>query len=128
MKKIFIFLLLGFANIAFSDDFISEKKLLAIYIDNDLTVDILHKNVSIPFEFKNIGIKEPADFSFKVVAGMPGHGHGMPSNPFVVKNSNNEFVISGLTFTMPGDWVINLLVFSGEKEIDRVVVPLHIKL
>jgi hypothetical protein len=60
----------------------------------------------------------PARFS--IGGGMPGHGHGLPSQPRVSKHlADGKYLISGVKFNMAGDWLL-LLDIASESQADRV--------
>jgi hypothetical protein len=40
---------------------------------------------------------------------MPEHAHGLPSAPVVVEENGGHYRIKGLSFSMPGRWVIEIL-------------------
>ena len=48
----------------------------------------------------------PVDVSLSVRGGMPSHGHGLPSKPTVRRVSPGDFLVEGLLFNMPGEWVV----------------------
>lgn len=44
-----------------------------------------------------------------VSGGMPAHGHGLPTSPQTIEASRpGEYLIRGLKFSMPGEWVLNV--------------------
>jgi cytochrome c5 len=56
---------------------------------------------------------QAAELSLGVRGGMPAHGHGLPSTPTVRRQGRGEFLVEGLLFNMPGDWV---LVFDARAD------------
>jgi len=62
------------------------------------------------------------DAEIAIDGGMPAHGHGLPTEPEVVKNlGNGSYLVEGVKFSMPGEWVMTFTIKSGDKE-DVVVV------
>jgi hypothetical protein len=55
----------------------------------------------------------PAELSVAVRGGMPAHGHGLPSTPAVRRVGPGNFLVEGLLFNMPGEWV---LVFDARAD------------
>ena len=52
-----------------------------------------------------------SDAEIAVDGGMPEHGHGLPTRPRVTENlGDGRYRISGLRFTMSGNWVLVLPV------------------
>ena len=50
---------------------------------------------------------QPADVTVKVRGGMPSHGHGLPSTPDVQRVAAGEFLVEGMQFNMPGEWILH---------------------
>lgn len=47
---------------------------------------------------------------------MPQHGHGLPTRPQVTRNlGNGDYLVEGLKFHMPGWWVMDFEITSGEQ-------------
>ena len=59
-----------------------------------------------------------------VLGGMPAHGHGLPTTPQVKNLGNGRYLVEGLKFHMPGDWVVGFRIKSGAG-IDSVNFDLH---
>ena len=58
--------------------------------------------------------------------GMPSHGHGFVTRPRVTRNlGRGEFLVEGVKFHMPGDWIIQIAVTSHETT-DQVSLPLRV--
>lgn len=46
-----------------------------------------------------------------VAGGMPGHGHGMPTQPQVTKYlGDGRYLVEGMKFNMAGDWLFNIVI------------------
>tara|TARA_B100001094_G_C18108239_1_gene759610 strand:+ start:536 stop:1447 length:912 start_codon:yes stop_codon:yes gene_type:complete len=59
---------------------------------------------------------DPIDADFKLLGHMPGHVHGLPTQPQVTKKlDEGVYLIEGLKFQMSGWWVIEL--DSGDDRI-----------
>jgi hypothetical protein len=51
--------------------------------------------------------------TISIDGGMPQHGHGLPTNPRVTRNTGNgQYAVDGLKFNMGGWWVLNFRVNS----------------
>lgn len=67
------------------------------------------------------------DAEIKVSGNMPEHGHGMPTRPMVTENlGGGVYLVEGMKFQMPGWWVVNFRIRSGEKD-DTVDFNLRVK-
>ncbi|MCG9599317.1 hypothetical protein L1D15_21765 [Vibrio sp. Isolate25] len=61
------------------------------------------------------------DFScddLEVSGYMVGHSHGLPTNPVVTDFSEEQCLIKGLMFNMPGSWKIKI---SRDNETVRIL-------
>ena len=66
--------------------------------------------------------KPVTDAEISIDGGMPAHGHGLPTQPEVTKNlGDGSYLVEGVKFSMPGEWVMTFTVKSGGKE-DTVVL------
>ena len=55
--------------------------------------------------------------------GMPGHGHGMPTQPQVTRAlGEGRFLVEGIKFNMAGDWQFTVIVESA-KGTSRLILP-----
>jgi sugar lactone lactonase YvrE len=56
----------------------------------------------------------PADgITLRVDAVMPGHGHGMNTQPRATPLGEGRFGVSGLRFHMPGQWIVHFDAIRG---------------
>ena len=56
-----------------------------------------------------------SNLSLAIGGGMPGHGHGLPTQPRVTENlGSGRYRISGLLFNMHGDWILRVGVRDGD--------------
>ncbi|NNC54311.1 MAG: FixH family protein, partial [Pseudomonadales bacterium] len=52
--------------------------------------------------------------TISIDGGMPGHGHGLPTQPRVTAQvGEGRYRVEGLKFTMPGRWVLYFNVSSS---------------
>ncbi len=66
----------------------------------------------------------PATIS--IVGGMPGHGHGLPTQPQVTDHlGKGVYRIEGLKFHMPGEWQLRFDITAAQLR-DHVIVTIHI--
>lgn len=65
----------------------------------------------------------PSVTGIALQAIMPRHQHGMNYRPEIARTNETDFLASGLFFHMPGDWRIELSVFTedGPRHFDLVV-------
>lgn len=58
------------------------------------------------------------DAQISVDGGMPGHGHGLPTQPQVTQNlGNGDYLLEGVRFQMPGAWVMRFdVVADGQSD------------
>ena len=55
----------------------------------------------------------------KVDGGMPQHGHGLPTTPFMKEAlGDGRYLVDGMKFNMGGWWVIDVHVSSSRGEDD----------
>jgi cytochrome c peroxidase len=55
-----------------------------------------------------------------IMGGMPGHGHGLPSNPRVTREIGvGEYLVEGMLFSMSGEWrvVVGVVGPTGPDKI-----------
>lgn len=60
---------------------------------------------------------QPVENATIIVDGdMPQHGHGLPTRPQVTRYlGNGDYLVEGLKFHMPGWWVMDFVITSGEQ-------------
>ncbi len=80
--------------------------LVAITIPKPLTDLNAPLTASIKLTDANGNIKKPLRIA--ISGGMREHGHGLPSHPKVTEFQNNEWHITGLEFSMNGQWQLNI--------------------
>lgn len=51
-------------------------------------------------------VTAPGSSSLKFDATMPGHGHGMQTQPTVEPQGEGTFRVEGMKFHMPGSWTL----------------------
>ncbi|MEZ9008044.1 MULTISPECIES: hypothetical protein [unclassified Vibrio] len=56
--------------------------------------------------------------NLKVSGYMLGHNHGLPTNPVVSGTGEQQCVVKGLMFNMPGKWKIQI---SRDNETVRIL-------
>lgn len=67
-----------------------------------------------------------ADARVTVLGGMPAHSHGLPTTPQVKNLGGGRYLIEGMKFHMPGDWVVALRIKAGSV-VDSVQFDLHLE-
>ena len=66
------------------------------------------------------------DPSLTVRGGMPGHGHGLPSEPQVRRLAPGQFVLEGLQFNMPGEWVLHFDVVGNRTRRETATLVFEV--
>ncbi len=65
------------------------------------------------------------DATVTVLGGMPEHDHGFPTTPQVKPLGDGRYLVEGIKFHMPGDWVVILRIQAGASS-DSVRFELHL--
>lgn len=65
------------------------------------------------------------DATLTVLGGMPEHDHGFPTTPQVKPLGDGRYLVEGIKFHMPGDWVVILRIQAGSNS-DSVRFELHL--
>lgn len=65
------------------------------------------------------------DATVTVLGGMPEHDHGFPTTPQVKPLGDGRYLVEGIKFHMPGDWVVILRIQAGANS-DSVRFELHL--
>lgn len=69
----------------------------------------------------------PIPTAVRFDGGMPSHGHGFVTQPRVTRNlGGGEFLVEGVKFHMPGDWVLRITVASRDGS-ELVTLPLSLE-
>ncbi len=67
------------------------------------------------------------DVRIGVGGGMPGHGHGLPTQPAATEYlGDGRHVIAGVKLSMPGEWVLAFGIETANSR-DRVVFEMQVK-
>lgn len=69
------------------------------------------------------GAELPEDFTIKVDADMPAHGHGINTAPEIKKLPSGKFQVDGLLFHMGGQWELYIDVMESGIP-DRATIPI----
>jgi YtkA-like len=68
---------------------------------------------------------KPVDVLLHLSGGMPSHGHGLSSNPEIIRLDNGKFQMEGMQFNMAGIWAINMDLFA-EHGIDKAIFKMNL--
>lgn len=75
---------------------------------------------------KDLQDKPTESVRFNIKGGMPGHGHGLPSQPKVTQYlGNGQYLVEGMLFGMAGDWQLNVLMMIDQQS-DSVEFNFHV--
>lgn len=69
--------------------------------------------------------KGVADAEIVVSGEMPLHGHGLQAAPLVKNLGQGHYLVQGVKFFMPGEWVMEFTIKAGGKE-DTVTFTVEI--
>jgi len=66
--------------------------------------------------------------SVSIGGGMPGHGHGLPSQPQVTREiAAGQYLVEGMRFNMSGQWEISVAIAApGGNDIARLGVRISL--
>lgn len=68
-----------------------------------------------------------ADVSLRVRGGMPAHGHELPTSPEVRRVAAGEFLVEGLLFNMPGEWVVIFDMAEHRTMPQRAIIRFNLE-
>jgi hypothetical protein len=58
-----------------------------------------------------------ADATISMDGDMPGHGHGLPTQPQVTQHlGDGRYLVEGVQFQMGGDWYVEFTISAGGAE------------
>jgi hypothetical protein len=98
----------------------SEQGIFAVTLDARATTVALREFLEWTVEVRDAHGDPIYPARFAIGGGMPGHGHGLPSQPRVTEHlAGGKYVISGLKFNMAGNWVL-LFDIETAAATDRV--------
>lgn len=126
MRLILLLASVLLASFAQADNTSSEDGRLIMTFESTATAFKVNQPEFLPFQLINQNKDTQCCTRVEVHAGMPGHGHGMPSIPVVEQVSEHSYIIQRLFFTMPGEWVITLIVYNDDGELDRFILPFNL--
>ncbi|HAM53584.1 MAG TPA: hypothetical protein DCP92_23915 [Nitrospiraceae bacterium] len=95
----------------------SAKKLFKVsYVSKDLPIPI-GKITSWKLRLETADGRPVKIANISIEGSMPEHGHGLPTQPEVVKGmEDGDYVLQGLKFSMPGWWVITLRIKAQDMD------------
>ncbi|MBR9868301.1 MAG: hypothetical protein GYB20_16740 [Oceanospirillales bacterium] len=126
-KIIFLSSMLCFASLSCANGITSDNGTLMIAFEQPLNKVKIHDIVDIDFTVHTSGESPVSGLKFNVEAGMPGHGHGMPTSPFVEEQANGGYILRGVSFSMRGEWLLVLKVNNDPYSAVRFTIPLNIE-
>ncbi|MCY7295839.1 hypothetical protein [Alteromonas sp. a30] len=106
--------------------FKSESHDLAIEIQGKRHFLALNKIQHWDVEVAQIDGEAFSEVEMVFDGGMPSHGHGMPTTPKVMKQTDSVFVIKGIKFSMPGVWELYFDIKRGDTNVRLTLeIELH---
>ena len=73
-----------------------------------------------------VDLQGQADELVDVDADMPGHGHGINTDPVIERIGNERYRIDGMLLHMPGAWELYFDLKGSDNKTRRIVVPLEL--
>lgn len=107
---------------------VSDNEALIITFDNPVDGIGLHNISNIGFTITTIDNNPVAGLGFTVEGGMLGHGHGLPTAPFITEQGSGIYTLNGMKYSMRGQWLLILKVVSGEYTDDQFTLALNVSL
>lgn len=128
LKRKFCFLIMAlcYSVLAYADGIPSDSGTFRISFAKPLNEIPLHKIVDADFSISTPQGAPVPGLQFDIEAGMPGHGHGMPTSPFVEERSNGHYTLRGVSFSMRGEWLLVMMIKNGRSSSDRFTLPINI--
>ncbi|WP_062269517.1 FixH family protein [Endozoicomonas arenosclerae] len=87
----------------------------------------LHKITDVDFSLLPTDKTPVSDLKLRVEGGMPGHGHGFPTTPYIEEQSAGLYTLKGVSFSMRGEWLLVIKVESDSQGSDQFTLPLYIR-
>ena len=103
----------------------SESGAFQIVLDRDPSTMPLSEFVELKATIHDAQDAVVTGATLAIGGGMPAHGHGLPTQPEAEATADGSFVIKGLKFSMPGDWVLIFDIKTDSAE-DRVTVDFRL--
>ncbi len=134
IRKVFLALLIavslivtGSGNTASAMDMASKEGIFKVNYTSEPEAIPIGQMISWKLHILTADGEPVTDAKIDIEGGMPAHGHGLPTKPQVTKNlGQGTYLIEGLKFSMPGEWVITFTISSGGKS-DSVTFPLQLQ-
>ena len=121
-----VFLML-FAPISFAQSNTASGEVLVLSMEQRNEPIPINRMLSFRFSLTNRNGAAITNAEFAVSGGMPQHDHGMPTNPRVSPTQNSgEYLLQGVKFHMPGDWVLSFSVVAGDVR-ETLELTLHLQ-
>jgi hypothetical protein len=108
-----------------ADPVTGQEKALVIEFAAPLSEARLREFWEVEFLLSTPGGGPVEGAGFLVSGGMPAHGHGLPTTPKVTEIGQGRYVLKGLKFTMPGEWVVVLDV-TAQGLSDKIIFPFNL--
>ena len=130
--KLILSILMVLASLVFAEDTkyswkaVSRNKLFYVTLypkKGDVPIGKFHEWIILVHDSKGNPVY-PVHIG--VGGGMPGHGHGLPSQPVVTEYlGDGKYLIEGMKFSMVGDWIL-LLGIESNKSRDQVTIEIKV--
>lgn len=93
----------------------SAKGLYQGTIEPDIEPIAINKLHSWRLHIKTVDGQPVDDATITIHGDMPGHGHGLPTEPVVGHElGNGDYLIEGMKFQMPGWWYVDFEIESAK--------------
>ncbi len=113
-------------NINYGSFGVSNQKDYFAHVESLLIPIQLNQMHAWVFTLIDSAAKPISSANIEILGHMPGHVHGMPTSPKVVKEiSPGRYLVEGMKFQMQGWWVIEFTI-SKNKKSDHFIFNLEI--
>ncbi|MGI9280537.1 MAG: FixH family protein [Endozoicomonas sp.] len=127
IKCCILFIVLSHVLVASGDIIKSDNGAWAISFASALDEIELHKITDVEFNLLTADARPATGLKLKVEGGMPGHGHGFPTSPYIEEKEPGLYALRGISFSMRGAWLLVIKVESDNNTSDQFTLPLYIK-
>lgn len=106
---------------------LSSKGLYRVLWESDPALPPLNQLHTWTLHVEGVGGAPLSGAALTLEGGMPGHAHGLPTQPVVTAEpGGGNYLIKGMLFHMPGAWEITVTV-EGPAGVDVAVLPITVR-
>lgn len=127
LKILTLVVTLFYSLLAFAGDEKSDEGSLLISFAQPLYELGLHQINDVSFTISTSEGVPVSGLKLDVQGGMPGHGHGFPTSPYVEEQEGGTYTLRGISFSMRGEWLLVIKVSNEGTTTDQFTLPIYIK-